>query len=136
MTRGRAESLGDEFEARLAWLEWRAHADSCSVVSIEMFVWGQRGAWRRDVPTLTAVLLPSSSEFLLPPPCLLLMLSRLELRFGRIMALMGLGTPMLGGDPGGETAAIVCTATATPFTVEECAQTPILFRRFPRGRID
>ena len=64
------------------------------------------------LPTLTAVLL-SSSEALLPPG-LLLTLMRLELRFGRIIALMGRGTPF-AGEPGGEVAmgaaygcAVVC----------------------------
>jgi hypothetical protein len=62
-------------------------------------------------------LLLSSSEALLPPPCLLLMLRRLELRLGRIMALMGLGTPPLGGDAGGDTvAAIALAATAAPLS--------------------
>jgi len=52
---------------------------------------------------LTAVLL-SSSEALLPLGLLLiLMLMRLELRFGRIIALMGRGTPF-AGEPGGEVA--------------------------------
>lgn len=66
-----------------------------------------RGAelWGGNLPTLTAVLL-SSSDALLPPPSLLLMLRRLELRFERIMALMGRGTPF-AGDPGGEVA-IAC----------------------------
>lgn len=52
------------------------------------------------------------------------MLRRLLLRLGRIMALMGRGTPMLGGDAGGETAAMVVTvtATATPLAVEGCAR--------------
>lgn len=52
--------------------------------------------------TLTEVLL-SSSDALLPPPALLVMLMRLWLLGGRIRALIGLeGT--LGGDPGGELA--------------------------------
>jgi hypothetical protein len=57
------------------------------------------------LPTLTAVLL-SSSEALLPP-CLLLMLMRLELRFERIIALIGRGTPF-AGEPGGEVAICAC----------------------------
>ena len=56
---------------------------------------------RTRTATLTAVL-ESSSEALLPPPCLLLMLRRLELRFVRIMALMGLALAVEGGEPGGE----------------------------------
>lgn len=50
------------------------------------------------IPTLTAVLLSSSDARL--PPILLLILSRLELRFGRIMALIGL-FPRAGGEVGG-----------------------------------
>jgi hypothetical protein len=68
------------------------------------------------LPTLTAVLL-SSSEALLPPG-LLLTLMRLELRFGRIMALMGRGTPF-AGEPGGEVA--MGAATAAPLCVRVCA---------------
>lgn len=67
------------------------------------------------LPTLTAVLL-SSSLALLPPPSLPLMLRRLELRFGRIMALMGRGTPC-AGDVGGDAA--MGAATAAPW--EACA---------------
>lgn len=75
---------------------------------------------------MTAVLLLSSSEARLPPPCLLLMLRRLELRFGRIMALMGRGTAMLGGDAGGEIAAMVWAATAAPYGGKGgCAQSQI-----------
>lgn len=59
------------------------------------------GEAKRHLPTLTAVLL-SSSEALLPLG-LLLMLMRLELRFGRIIALKGRGTPF-AGEPGGEVA--------------------------------
>ena len=51
------------------------------------------------IPTLTAVLLSSSEARL--PPILLLMLKRLELRLGRIMALAG-RLPRAGGDVGGE----------------------------------
>jgi hypothetical protein len=59
-----------------------------------------RGGERYDVPTLTEVF-ESSSDARLPPPCLLLMLMRLELRLdGPIIALMGRGMP--AGDPGGE----------------------------------
>jgi len=47
------------------------------------------------------------------------MLSRLELRLGRIMALMGLGTAMLGGEAGGVAAAMVVRATAAPLGVVE-----------------
>jgi hypothetical protein len=64
------------------------------------------------------------------------MLRRLELRFGRIMALIGLGTAILGGDAGGEAVAIiVSTATAAPLigdarvrAVADCCA------GFPRGR--
>jgi hypothetical protein len=61
------------------------------------------------LPTLTAVLLSSSEARL--PPCLLLMLMRLELRFERIIALIGRGTPF-AGDPGGEAAMYVCVGSA------------------------
>jgi hypothetical protein len=57
------------------------------------------------LPTLTAVLLSSSDARL--PPCLLLMLMRLELRFERIIALIGRATPF-AGDPGGEVAMCTC----------------------------
>jgi hypothetical protein len=59
---------------------------------------------RKDSPTLTAVL-PSSSEYLLPtgPPCLLLTLILLELRFGRTMVLIG-RCFTAAGDAGGEVA--------------------------------
>ena len=55
-----------------------------------------------NVPTLTEVL-PSSSEALLPPPALLVMLMRLFVRGGRIIALTG-RDGMPDGDPGGELA--------------------------------
>lgn len=65
------------------------------------------------------------------------MLSRLELRFGRIMALMGLGTTILGGDAGGETAAIVSNGNGDAACCRWCVRAvAILFRVFPRGRID
>lgn len=54
------------------------------------------------VPTLTDVL-PSSSEALLPPPALLVMLMRLFVRGGRMKALAG-REEMPDGDPGGELA--------------------------------
>ena len=53
-------------------------------------------------PTFTDVF-PSSSEALLPPPCLLVILMRLELRGARRTALMGRGGT-LGGEAGGELA--------------------------------
>jgi hypothetical protein len=68
---------------------------------------------RMHLPTLTAVLL-SSSEALLPPG-LLLTLMRLELRFGRIIALMGRGTPF-AGEPGGEVA--MCAAYGSAVVCE------------------
>jgi hypothetical protein len=56
------------------------------------------------LPTLTAVL-PSSSEYLLLGPCLLLMLILLELLLGRTSMLMGRCTappaPLGTGEPGG-----------------------------------
>ena len=52
------------------------------------------------VPTLTDVL-PSSSDALLPPPCLLLMLIRLELLPGWKIPLIG---RMGGGEAEGELA--------------------------------
>lgn len=105
-----AKALGDEFIARFASFERRTHADSCIRAYVRAVLW-VRGVERScaqgwDVPTLTAVLLLSSSDALLPPPSLLLMLRRLELRFERIMALMGRGTP-LAGEVGGEVA-IAC----------------------------
>lgn len=53
------------------------------------------------IPTLTEVL-PSSSEARLPPPALLVMLIRLFVLGGRIIALIGLEA--VPGDPGGELA--------------------------------
>lgn len=54
-----------------------------------------------NAPTLTAVLL-SSSDALLPPPCLLFVLNRLLLLGVRMMALIGrCDAPV--GDAGGET---------------------------------
>jgi hypothetical protein len=73
------------------------------------------------LPTLTAVLL-SSSEALLPPG-LLLTLMRLELRFGRIIALMGRATPF-AGEPGGEVA--MCAAYGSAVVCErECVCRPL-----------
>lgn len=106
MTQGIAESLGNELVARLSVLEGRADADSYNMRlvlggGVCVCACACRGHGLENIPTLTAVLL-SSSEALLPPG-LLLMLMRLELRFGRIIALMGRGTP-LAGEPGGEVA--------------------------------
>lgn len=59
---------------------------------------------RKNLPTLTAVR-PSSSEALLPPPCLLVMLKRLLLLGeGRTMALIGLWGMWFPGEAGGELA--------------------------------
>jgi hypothetical protein len=55
-----------------------------------------------NIPTLTEVL-PSSSDALLPPPALLVMLMRLFVLGGLIIALTGLGG-LPEGDPGGELA--------------------------------
>jgi hypothetical protein len=61
------------------------------------------------VPTLTDVF-PSSSEARLPPPTLLVILIRLVVRGGRIIALMGREpTP---GEPGGELAMALCVSAA------------------------
>ena len=53
---------------------------------------------RSNLPTLTEVF-PSSSDALLPPPALLVMLMRLFVLEGRIMALAGrCGTGEVGGE--------------------------------------
>lgn len=106
MAGGVAESLGNQFIAGLASLERRAHADSCTSewLALQVRLLGRGGDFGAHIPTLTAVL-ESSSLALLPPPSLLLMLRRLELRLGLIMALMGRGTPF-AGDVGGEAAIV------------------------------
>jgi hypothetical protein len=83
--------------------------------------WGLDGCY---LPTLTAVLLSSSDALL--PPGLLLMLRRLELRLGRIIALTGRGTPF-AGDPGGEVA--MCAATAAPLTCGIFVRRPLQLGR-------
>jgi hypothetical protein len=60
------------------------------------------GTLEVNIPTFTEVL-PSSSEALLPPPALLVMLMRLFVLGGLIIALTGLGG-LPEGDPGGELA--------------------------------
>lgn len=62
----------------------------------------------------------SSSEALLPPPCLLLALMRLELRFDRIMALMGRWCTPPAGDAGGEVAIAGSASVAVPQCVVQC----------------
>ena len=58
------------------------------------------------IPTLTEVL-PSSSDALLPPPCLLLMLIRLEL-------LPACNTPLIGRAGGGEAGGELAMARGLP----------------------
>jgi hypothetical protein len=57
------------------------------------------------------------------------MLSRLELRLGRIIALTGRGTPF-AGDAGGEVA--MCAATAAPLTCGIFVRRPLQLRRGPQ----
>jgi len=103
LNHGTLKSLGDELESRVRWLQGWPHTHSCeselldSLLGVELHL--------LYVPTLTEVF-PSSSEALLPPPALLVVLIRLLVRGGLIMALTGRwGSDMPeGGDPGGELA--------------------------------
>ena len=67
-----------------------------------------------NIPTFTDVF-PSSSEALLPPPALLVMLIRLFVLGGRIIALTG-REGMPEGDPGGELA----IALLVPLVATKC----------------
>ena len=107
-TRG-AESLGNKVEAGVVLLERGSHAHSCKVVVSHVFA-GKFRVKAAHIPTLTAVLLSSSEARL--PPILLLMLNLLELRFGLIMALIGLlPRAEAGGEVGGDSI-VAATASA------------------------
>jgi hypothetical protein len=82
-------------------------------------------------PTFTDVF-PSSSDALLPPPILLLMLIRLELLGGRNIALIGRCGPP-GGEPGGELAMALSVPLEQSKPVPEDAQSSTCRRRYYSG---
>jgi hypothetical protein len=91
--------LWDKFESRIRGFEWRPYTNSWILLLVYIYT---DEILEVNIPTLTEVL-PSSSDALLPPPALLVMLMRLFVLGGLIIALTGLGG-LPEGDPGGELA--------------------------------